>query len=134
MSRKKVIRLTEGQIHQIVKKSVSLLLTELKADSTNLTIKGKEIIAIWESTKKFVENSLPPYIYYIGDILSRHGFTVTNSIFGSCWFRKSNVVMHAHIDVDTEEWVLTEYIGLRGQATRVRYINPNEDYELDIDQ
>jgi len=134
------INITLDDISMMVAESVRIvkgLVTE-EEKSPLTTMNGKEIIAIWELTKKFIENSLPHYItrndYYIGDILSRHGFTVTNSIFGSCWFRKSNIVMHAHIDVDTGEWVLTEYIGLRGQATQIRYINPDENYELDIDQ
>jgi len=108
-------------------------MNEIEVASTNQTIKGKEIIRIWKETKKFVENSLPQK-YYVGDILSRYGFTVTNSIFGSCWFRKSNIVMHTHIDLDTKKWELTEYIGLRGRATLVSFIQPDEDYELDINR
>lgn len=94
-------------------------------------MKGEQIIMIWNETKDALCD-LSRNDHYVGNIIARKGFKVTNSIFDSCWFRKQNVVMHIMKDVDTNEWVLTEYIGLRGDATRIRYIKAEKEYELDI--
>lgn len=99
-------------------------------------MKGSAIIEVWNKAKVELEDLLSGMRneHYVGNILARHGFIVRNSIFDSCWFSKNGVSLHIKRDCDTEKWVLTEYIGLRGEATWVRYIKEEKEYELDKNQ
>lgn len=36
------------------------------------------------------------------------------------------------VNYDAKGWNMHEYVGLYGRATQIRYIKPNEEYEIDL--
>ena len=94
------------------------------------TIKGSEIISLWQEAKDMVY-ALPNYENHVGREVYKNGYNVTNDLYQSCWFERDGVVFHTkkYREIGSS-WGLCQYVGLYGKATEIRYIDPDKEYEV----
>ena len=98
-----------------------------------MEIKGEQIIKLWNKAKEMVENIPSNEMYADKYINGADTFITTNSIYGICYLKPRHYGVTFRItNYRKEKWQMSEYVGLYGKTTQIRYIKPNEKYEIDL--
>ena len=96
-----------------------------------ITIKGEEIIRLWNLANEMTKN-IPNYESYTQRYIDRTGiFKTTNSMFCNAYFKPSNTELSFRMDKFNGSWHLNQYVGLYGRKTEIRYIKPQTEYIID---
>lgn len=94
-----------------------------------MEVKGEEIIKLWNKVKEVIQNIPNGEMYADKYINGSNTFKVTNSIYGICYLKSCNYGITFRItNYRKEKWQMSEYVGLYGMSTQIRYIKPNEEY------